>query len=220
MKILSKEQYTPEWWDARRGLPTASCFSKIITPARGEYSKQADDYACQLVSELYDPTYGQDDDGFKTSAMKNGTILEPEARAFYQLHRNADVDEVGLCTTDDGRFGSSPDGLVGDDGCVEIKSVIAKTQIAYIAKGVLPNEYKPQCHGHLFVTGRKWCDFFSYSPGLPPFLIRITPDGFTKKLEVALNHFHDELNALCLQVSAIQPPPSHEVEEPGDIVLF
>ena len=220
MKIVSEEQYSPQWWAARRGLPTASCFNRIITAARGDYSKQASEYAFELVAQMYDPNYGEVED-YQSAAMKNGTILEPEARAFYEFDRNAKVDEVGLCVTDDGRYGASPDGMVGDDGCIEIKSVMGKTQLKYLDKGVLPNDYKAQCHGHLLVTGREWCDFFSYSPGLPPFLIRVTPDDYTKRLEHALGEFCDELDKLKARVAELQAPPEWDVEEPvEDVVIF
>lgn len=220
MRVVSDEQYTPEWWAARRGLPTASNFGKIITPAKGEPSKQAYEYACELIAQLYDPYYGEVDD-YKSAAMKNGTILEPEARAFYQVVRDADVDEVGLCVSKCGRYGASPDGLVGTDGCIEIKSVIGKTQIDYLEKGVLPNAYKAQCHGHLLVTGRDWCDFFSYSPGLPPFLVRVKPDAFTMKLASALDQFCSSLEDMKARIAELQAPPSEEVPvDDPDAVLW
>lgn len=219
MKIVSEEQYSPEWWEARRGLPTASNFKKIVTAVKGDYSKQAVDYACELVSQMYDPSYGEIDD-YKSAAMKNGTLLEPEARAFYEFDRGMDVTQVGLCVTEDGRFGTSPDGLIGDEGALEVKSVIGPTQVKYLSAGTLPNEHKAQCHGHLYVTGREWCDFFSYSPGLPPLLLRVTPDAFTHRLGECLERFHAELSAVKEQVAKFADPPDFSIPEPVEDHLF
>ena len=220
MKIVTETQYSSSWWAARRGLPTSSNFGKIITPAKGELSKQAEGYACELVAQLYDPYYGEVED-YQSAAMKNGTILEPEARAFYEFERNAEVNEVGLCVSDCGRYGGSPDGLIGDDGCLEIKSVEGKTQIGYLEKGVLPTAHKVQCHGHLVVTGREWCDFFSYSPGLPPFLVRVFPDGYTYKVKSSVENFCDSLDVLRAKIAKMKAPPDL-AEEPdeSDVVLW
>ena len=202
MKIIDCQQYTPEWWLARRGLPTASVASRIITPAKGEYSKSADGLICELLAQQYDPSYGVYDD-YQTAAMKNGSLLEPEARRFYEFHRNADVIQVGFCTTDDGTAGCSPDGLIGDDGLLEIKSPEAKTQVAYLLGGGLPAEYKPQVHWHLAVTGRAWCDFISYSRGLPPLLLRIVPDDYTKQVRAHMARFVAELAEAREKLSAV-----------------
>lgn len=182
------KQYEPAWWDAHRGRPSASNFAKIITPAKGDYSKSAVEYAYELVAELYDPEYGMVSD-YASAAMRNGTIMEPEARRFYEFERDCEVEQVGLCITDDGRFLSSPDALVGDEGCLELKSPTYKTHIKYLCDGGLPAEYKPQCHGHLLVTRCKWVDFMSYCRGLPPLLVRVEPDEYTVRLAEALEKF-------------------------------
>ncbi len=219
MKIATAEQYTPEWWSARRGIPTASKFSTFCTPVEGKYSqsKTAHGYMCELIASLYDPEYGIVED-FQTAAMRNGTILEPEARRFYEFDRGVKVEQVGLCITDDGRYGSSPDGLPGD-GCLEIKSPIGKTQVDYLLAGVLPNAYKPQVHGHLLVTGRPWCDFLSYSPGLPELLVRVEPDAYTAKLGACLDQFCEELAEAISQIKAMVGPPP-DTEPIDDTPLF
>lgn len=217
MKVLTQDQYSPEWWNARRGLPTSSQFSRICTPSKGEYIAQASGYMHELIASLYDPSYGEVDD-YKSAAMKNGTIMEPEARRFYEFERDAKVDDVGLCCTDDSKLGASPDGLVGDDGCLEIKSPLHKTQVAYLLDGDLPREYRCQVHGHLIVTGRDWCDFISYARGLPHLLVRVTPGSFTDSLRECLDQFCDEYAKAREQFASMYgPPPDFGVDLHEDI---
>lgn len=191
MRVVDCEQYTPEWWDARRGIPTASAFDKIVTPG-GKLSESWKKYACQLIADEYDTKYGYVDQ-FASRAMENGARMEPEARRYYEFYRDATVQQVGFCMTDDGRYGSSPDSLVGDEGVLEVKCPESHTMVAYLIDGGLPKEYLPQCHGHLIVTGRKWCDFLAYTPGLPRLLVRVEPDEYTDKLRVALEDFWPKL---------------------------
>jgi hypothetical protein len=199
VKVHTFKQYSEEWWEYHRGKPSASNFSKIITPAKGDYSKSGIDYVCELIAELYDPFYGPQNE-YASAAMRNGTIMEPEARRFYEFERDCDVQQVGLCETDDGRFISSPDALCGDDGCLELKSPGYKTHIKYLLAGGLPAEYKPQCHGHLLVTQRHWCDFMSYCRGLPPVLVRVVPDDYTLRLAEALEQFWKEYSAMRAKI--------------------
>lgn len=181
-------QYSAEWWAVRRGVPSGSNAHRIITPAKGELSKQAEDYACDLIAEKYDAYYGQQDE-YVTAAMKNGTIMEPESRRFYEFARDCSVQQVGFVTTDDGRFGCSPDSLIGDDGGLELKNPTTSTHVRYLIDGGLPSQYKPQCHWFLIVTGRAWIDFLSYSPGLPHLLVRVEPDDYTEKLRDCMEQF-------------------------------
>lgn len=188
MKQFDFDQYSPAWWTARRGIPTASEMGNIITPAKGEPSASMDAYVCQLIADLSNARYGQQEE-YVSVAMQRGSELEPSARAWYELERGADVEQVGFCMTEDGRFGASPDGLIGDDGAAEFKSPEPHTHVRWLLDGVLPQVHKPQCHGHLIVTGRSWCDFMSYSPGLPSLLVRVEPDDYTKKLRDLLEVF-------------------------------
>jgi hypothetical protein len=189
MKVLCPKQYDATWWELHRGRPSGSNFKKIITPARADFSKQAIEYVYELVAELYDPQYGIVED-YVSAAMLNGTIMEPESRRFYKLEANCDdVYEVGICESDCGRFICSPDAMVGDEGVLELKNPSYRMQVKYLDEGVLPDEYKVQCHGHILVTKRNWCDFLSYVPRLPPLLIRVMPDEFTVKLAEALDKF-------------------------------
>lgn len=183
-------QYSPDWWELRRGIPTASSFDKIITPG-GKPSTQAEGLIDELVGDLVDmrPNAFSERGRMGTPEMEAGRAAEPQARSWYALQRNMDVQEVGFCLHDSGLYGCSPDGLVGEEGGLELKCPLPKTHAGYVRRGGLPLDYKPQVHGSLVVTGRKWWDFMSYMPGLPPHLVRIEPDDYTKALADALAAF-------------------------------
>jgi hypothetical protein len=180
-------QYSPEWWAIRRGVPTASAFDQILTSA-GKLSRSAIHYAESLVADRLHPHAEYYREGFQSFAMKRGRTLEPLARSWYAGERGI-AEPVGFCTTDDGRFGCSPDALVGAEGVLELKCPLWETHQAYLRAGVLPAKYRAQCHGHLLVTGRKWCDFVSFYPGQQSLIVRVRPDEYTHWLWTALNEF-------------------------------
>lgn len=201
MKTVVCDQYDQAYWAARRGVPTASEFGCILTPKDLAYSKQAISYIYRLIGDRHDPNYGLVED-YVSAAMKNGARLEPEARRFYEFERDIDVQVVGFCLTDDGRFGCSPDALVGDDGGLELKSPSHATHVKYLLDGELPPEYKAQVHGCLIVTGRQWWDFVSYAPGLPPLLVRVEPDNYTEALRRSLDQFWSEYQSALERLNA------------------
>ncbi len=118
MKIIECRQKDDMWWRVRRGVPTASGFDSIITAKREEYAAATFTYACRLIADLYDGNYGPQSE-FESVSMIEGARLEPEARAFYEFNHGVDVQEVGFVFSDCGRFGCSPDALVGDLGAQE-----------------------------------------------------------------------------------------------------
>lgn len=197
-------QYSPFWWQLRCGLPTASAFDRILTPAKGAKSTAQRGYMYELAAELagyHLPNFFTDRDNRpKSHAMQVGTETEPEARRFYSMHRDVDVQEIGFCLSDCGRYGCSPDGEILESkegaGGLELKCPEAKTHFAYCIDKELPSEYKVQVHGQLVVTGWKWIDFMSYCPHVPKntFLIRVYPDAFTEKLRAALVEFVQEFD--------------------------
>lgn len=199
MIVLDVEQGTPEWLQARIGIPTASMFKNIIT-ATGLISK-GDGYRKQLVSEWL---IGQPDpDGFAGNYWTDrGTRLEPEARAMYCFLKDVEVREVGLCYKDAMRqFSGSPDGLVGEDGGWECKCPKLVTHMEYLMAGVFPKEYKPQVQGNLWITGRKWWDFMSYHPLTEPLIVRVERDeAYIKKLETYMKAFLSDLNFMKKKV--------------------
>lgn len=192
MKICEHDQYSPEWWSARRGLPTSSQFHRIVTAKKGDYSTQSRGYISELVAESLLPDYSTGH--YQSAAMVAGSELEPDARGLYALVTGGDVAEVGLCISDCGRYGASPDAIVGGDGVLEIKCPDAKTHIGYLTANALPDDYRLQVNGHLLVTGREWCDFVSYSPDLPLFVHRVVRSEFTAHMGKAIVKFCDELD--------------------------
>lgn len=200
VQIFDCLQYSPEWWVVRRGIPTASNFGRIMTPKKMELSSQADDYIAELIADRVQLAAPVTMDHPMSRDMANGMNMEPEARRWYAMKADVDVRQVGFCLTADGRFGCSPDGLIGTDGGLELKCPAHKTQVKYLLAGTLPEEYKCQVHGSLIVTGRAYWDFVSYCPGLAPLWLRIEPDGFTAKLRSALDQFHGRYMALLKRV--------------------
>ena len=193
MIILDVVQGSPGWLAARAGIPTASNFDKIVM-ARGERSAQAQKYLYQLAGERL---LGAPSETYQNGAMLRGKELEPLARAAYEFISDNPVTEIGFCLDDIKRYGCSPDGLVGVDGLIEIKCPSLSVHVEYLDKGGLPIAYFQQVQGQMLVTGREWCDFFSYYPGLPPLLIRAERDEkFLKLLEKELVVFCEKLDAL------------------------
>lgn len=114
-----------------------------------------------------------------------------------------DVELVGCVLSACGRFLCSPDGLIGDDGGLELKNPAPKTQVKYLVKNELPSKYKCQVHGSLIVTGRKWWSFLSYCPGFAPLLVRVEWDEFTDLLRAELEKFHERYRAVLDRITAM-----------------
>jgi hypothetical protein len=109
--------------------------------------------------------------------MQWGVEQEPNAKHAYEVQTGRKIQDVGFILPDNtDAYGGSPDGLVGDEGLLEIKCPQAETLISYHASGELPVQYKPQIQGLLLISGREWCDFFAFHPELTPFLLRVYPD--------------------------------------------
>lgn len=195
MKIIDVVQMSPEWYEARMGIPTASRFDRIITAKTGKLSAAADDLIAELIAERLDPHPGGMTEKPMNAAMRHGVDTEPEARRFFEMERGVQVRQVGFCTTDDGRIGCSPDGLIDPDGVLELKVPQLKTHIGYLMRNELPPEYAAQCHGHLVVTGRAYCDFMSYGGlTIEPLIVRVEPNEYTRNLRIALEQFLERLD--------------------------
>jgi len=185
MKILEMEQGTQEWLEARLGCPSGSGFSKIITSS-GQPSSSAETYINQLIAEL---VTGETTHVHVTEAMQRGTELEEFARMNYELEMSCDVAQVGFCMHDTLRCGVSPDGLIDEDGGLEIKCPTPSTHVKYLRKGTLPSEYKAQVQGCLWITEREWWDFMSYHPQMPNLMIRVhRDDEYINQLERLVTH--------------------------------
>lgn len=171
MITLNVEQGSPEWLAARVGLPTASGFSKCITPT-GKASTQAGRYLARLTAEWF---LGESLDDFKSGYMERGSTIERQAKADYSFRNDVEVVPVGLCLRDDQACGCSPDGLVGEEGLIECKCLSAENHMMYVLEGP-PDDYVVQVQGQLWITGRKWCDLLCYHPSLPRVMRRYERD--------------------------------------------
>lgn len=172
-------QGSGDWLAARCGLLTASEMKLIVTPTLKVASNEKErahlyELLAQRITGHVEPSYLGDD-------MLRGHEDEIDAKAIYAANY-APVADVGFVTNDSFGFtiGYSPDGLVGDDGLIEIKSRRQKYQVQTIVENVVPDEHVIQVQTGLLVTGRKWCDYLSYSAGLPMAVIRVTPDIATQ----------------------------------------
>ncbi len=193
MKTFAVKQGSEAWFAARRGVPTASRFDRIITPVTMKPSSSQGKLIDELIAESLLPASTEPER--MSEEMRSGMILEAEARCCYELgHATDKVTEVGFLMHDSGLFGCSPDALVGENGGVEIKCPNGTTHIGYVRAGVLPSDYRCQTHGSLIVTGRPWWDFFSHHRGLPPLCVRVMRDGFTAALEAELFAFSVRYN--------------------------
>lgn len=193
MQIINIEQGTQDWLDARKGVITGSRFKDIVTPSKAELSKSSKSYMYELVAERMGATVNF----FQNEYMQRGNELEPDARTAYEFVKDITVEQVGFCLHDNKLIGVSPDGLVGEDGGLEIKCPKETTHISYLDNGGLPLIYKPQVQGSMWVTGRKWWDFMSYHPDLPPLIIRVQRDDeYIKSMEEGIIKFSEDMIAL------------------------
>ena len=172
MKIYTEiEQGTPEWLELRKGIITSTVVKSLITPtfklAENDKTRKA---IWKLASERITNHL---EDSFYSSDMERGHFEEPLARDLY-----GGAVEVGFITNKIGgvTVGYSPDGLVGHNGLIEIKSAKQSIQVERIVSGVVPVEHLPQIHYGMLVSEREWCDFISYSNGMPMQVIRVERD--------------------------------------------
>lgn len=158
-------QGSDEWHAIRCGKVTASRVSDIIATTKSGPAASRKNYRAQLIAERLT---GTTEDGFKSAAMQWGTDTEAQARETYSFITGHAVEEVSFVVHPKlEQSGASPDGLVGDDGLVEIKCPNTATHIDMLLNGVVAGKYETQMHWQMACTGRKWCDFVSFDPRMP-----------------------------------------------------
>jgi putative phage-type endonuclease len=161
----SFDQRTAEWLSHRLGKATASKIADIMATTKSGCAATRANYAAQLICERLT---GTPTETFSNAAMQWGTEKEPEARDAYRIFRLCEVMEVGFVDHPTiPMSGASPDGLVGDDGLVEIKAPNSATHIETLRTNAIPGKYAKQMLWQMACTGRQWCDFASYDPRLP-----------------------------------------------------
>jgi len=159
------EQRTDEWFRARAGKVTASRVADIIAKTKSGYSSSRDNYMAELICQRLTGSVGE---SFQNAAMVWGTNTEPLARAAYISAKGTGVEEIGFVphpTIENA--GASPDGLVGEEGLVEIKCPLTNTHMNMILEQEIPTKYHVQMQWQMACTGRQWCDFISFDPRMP-----------------------------------------------------
>mgnify|MGYP001008552361 CR=1 FL=1 len=188
LEIFNHTQGTPEWHESRCGIITASCFSDVLAKGAGKTRRT---YMLKLAGERIT---GNVADNFSNAHMERGHEQESIARSLYEEQQGIKIIQCGFMKH--GSFGYSPDGLIGDDGLLEIKTKLAHLQAAVLIDGEVPSEHIAQIQGGLMVSGRRYLDFVSFCPGMPFFIKRVERDeAYIANLHQELMKFEDELNA-------------------------
>lgn len=205
MKVLAQIQRSPEWYEAKAGRVSSSRIAAVLAKLKrkdGEAAARANlklDLLAEGLSGRLVPHY-------VSKLMEEGIENEPLARTAYELQTDNVVEQTGFIqhpTID--RAGASPDGLVGEDGLIEIKCPATSTHVEYLLAGVVPDEYKAQMLWQMACTGRQWCDFVSYDPRLPEhlqlFIVRLTRDDKEiADMEQKVEQFIAEIDALAAKL--------------------
>ena len=191
------EQRSPEWFAARLGKVTASRVADVVAKTKTGYSTSRANYMAELICERLTGMQGA---SYSNAAMQWGTETEPMARVAYEGTVGALVIETGFVPHKSiPMAGASPDGLINDDGLVEIKCPITATHIETLLGQTVPAKYITQMQWQMACTGRKWCDFVSFDPRMPEemqiFIKRVERDDETiLSLEREIMMFLSELD--------------------------
>lgn len=162
------EQRTDEWFQERCGKVTASRIADLTAKTKSGWGASRANYMAQLIAERLTGTVAE---SFTSAAMQWGTDTEPEAISAYEFYFVTTVEPVGFVKHSTIELsGASPDGLIGDDGLIEIKCPNTATHIDTLLDGKVPAKYLKQMQWQMACTGRKWCDFASYDPRMPEHL--------------------------------------------------
>ena len=240
-------QLTPEWFEVRRGIVTASVVKQIVTvgapdalaigcsnceaeagdpcvsrarkeptPIKGIHDERL--AAAKDLPPTYVPTIsealvhflaaervsGHVEETFPTRDMERGILAEPYARDLYSKHY-APASEAGFMVRDFGDYalGYSPDGVVGDDGLIEIKAPKQKGHLTTVVSDEVPSDHMAQCQAGLLVSGREWCDYVPYHGGLPLWRKRVTPDpAWQTAIHTAVAQVEDAITEVVAKYKA------------------
>lgn len=194
-------QGSAEWFEARLGCVTASRVADALaTLKNGASSQKREAYKMEILTEALT---GAVVEHYVSPAMDFGIQNEGVARAAYEMQTGVEVELIGFAYHPTiKRAGASPDGLVGEDGLVEIKVPNTGTHLGYLVENIVPEQYAMQMFWQMACTGRKWCDFVSYDPRIPEdfslFVKRLNRDDeFIEHMEAGVRQFIGEVNQMA-----------------------
>lgn len=193
LEIFTMPQGSLEWFKVKLGIVSAGSFSKVMAKGQG---KVRTGYMLKLAAEILTDEHR---DTYQSQDMVRGLEQESQARDEYAFVTGNSVNQIGFCKR--ARIGCSPDGLIGSEGGLEIKSVIPEVQIETVLTNKVPPSHKAQMQGSMFVLDCKWWDFVSYSPLIKNknyiFIKRMYRDQeYIDDLQRGLLKFINELDAL------------------------
>jgi putative phage-type endonuclease len=191
MIIEGLEQQTPEWYTMRKGMVTGSRVADIVTRLKkGGYSAARQTYLMEIACARLT---GLMPDHHVSPAMEWGIANEPFARAAFELANDCMVESIGFAIHPKIEyFGASPDGLIGEEGVLEIKCPTSDTHLSYILAGVVPVEYCPQMLAEMACTERQFCDFVSFDPRMP------------ENLQLFMRRFHRDDKLIAMMEEEVQ----------------
>ena len=200
VEILTMQQRSAEWYQARLGLVTASNFAEVMAKGRGSApSARRQTYLNHVVAERLSRELSENYTG---ADAERGIALEDEAIAAYEFQTDATVKRIGMVRND--IAGASPDGLVGDDGLVEVKAPRRHHYIRMILSEDPAADYRPQIMGQLWLSERARCDLVLYSPPLPLFVHRVVRDAdYIDDLAAAVAAFEADVIEACTDARRI-----------------
>lgn len=207
MIIHTHPQGSEDWLRARAGKVTASMFKDARSKLKktGEPTEAALNYAFKVAVEAISGI--PMDQGFETWQMRRGHEMEPEARDLYSIRTGNTVDTCSFITTDCESYGASADGLIGEDGGLEIKCLVSPERIRNAILNYDISEWIDQVQGGMWITGRKWWDFVIYCPALSGVGRELTiwhierDEAFISQLEADLGAFTEIVNSFITKLS-------------------
>lgn len=199
-------QGSPEWHQLRLGKVTASRVADVVAKTKTGASASRTNYMAELIAERL---AGEPADKFTNAAMQWGTDMEPQARAAYEFRTDAEVTQVGFVLHPSiDQAGCSPDGLIDEDGLIEIKCPNTATHLETLLGQAVPAKYETQMQFQMACTGRQWCDFVSYDPRMPEsmrmFIKRVERDDKRiKELETEVAGFLLEIAVKLSELNSL-----------------
>jgi YqaJ-like viral recombinase domain len=212
MRICPGEQLSSEWFQAHCGVVSGSYMASVLQLSKnGSPGAKRQTYQRMKLAELVTGAVVQDN--YVSREMMDGIEREPAGRVAYEIEEGVSIEEVGFALHDSiPRFGGSVDGLVGDEGALELKCPKPGTHLKWILDGCIPPAHIPQLDSYLAITGRQWIDFATFCPLIKVKELRLMiirrerSDAQVEWVEQAAIRFNAEIDAMVQQLRDIAGP--------------